>query len=540
MNYDINRLSNSGPSEPPKLPPVKPDKSTKPESKLNLGDHHAKTESGHVPGKVKTTWLALTLGVSRESVRALSQTGRLRELQSSHHSFRQLRRATKQAAKDLSSDRNSAGDRDSTIDTTDGTSLPMSKDEGSSGSTYPTEDQESDVPGTSEPQPLVTKPKHETLPTESITSTTDTTDETSLPIITASSSSGPSYLDAIQRQGISALNVEHATQHLLVQAGVHEHDAQAVARTIQEIVSTGQIGGAALTAGTTYKHNQYGLPFSIDYKGDGIMIIKLKTKKGIRTLGKGSFGMVTKAIQIDLKAVEEAKSVKMAAQKTHKRKGLSSGIREQQMFGLCQGIPGLITMSHAEIYTGTEGSPFGGEGTPIKKHGMIMEFCNEGDVFTYVSSGKFAQLPEAIQLSLARQILVTLQGMHERGVIHLDMKPRNILLTSIDGKLETRVTDLGTAMQTSERIQKLTGTKEFIAPEISDMTEELVPTPAMDCYSTGQTFAMMFAPKDANGQPNIASLTDPMRSIVDGLMAESPEARMTIGEAIFRIDQHLG
>jgi serine/threonine protein kinase len=84
--------------------------------------------------------------------------------------------------------------------------------------------------------------------------------------------------------------------------------------------------------------------------------------------------------------------------------------------------------------------------------------------------------------SLVEQLLSALEYAHQNGVIHQDIKPANILLTS-DGRL--KVTDFGIAQVESTRMvvnNETIGTPHFMAPELISGS---VATPSSDVYSAG-------------------------------------------------------
>jgi serine/threonine protein kinase len=93
-------------------------------------------------------------------------------------------------------------------------------------------------------------------------------------------------------------------------------------------------------------------------------------------------------------------------------------------------------------------------------HYIAMEFI-EG--FSLKEAGK---LPIAAVLYLANQLLACLQYIHEKGVIHRDLKPGNIL---IDRFAVVKISDFGLAYlseQVSQTLQgALVGTPAYMAPE---------------------------------------------------------------------------
>ncbi|MDF2686333.1 MAG: hypothetical protein K0S55_1514 [Clostridia bacterium] len=112
---------------------------------------------------------------------------------------------------------------------------------------------------------------------------------------------------------------------------------------------------------------------------------------------------------------------------------------------------------------------------------IVME-CIEGRTFKeYLTENGPLSVEEA--LGYCRQILSALQHAHERGVIHRDIKPHNIMLLD-DGTI--KVTDFGIAhvsnFETVTMTDKAIGSVHYISPEQAkgQTTDE-----RSDIYSTG-------------------------------------------------------
>jgi RNA polymerase sigma factor (sigma-70 family) len=103
--------------------------------------------------------------------------------------------------------------------------------------------------------------------------------------------------------------------------------------------------------------------------------------------------------------------------------------------------------------------------TPNRGYFLVMELITGGDLATKTANGS-ASLPEVLRWM--RQIAGAVGYAHERGVIHCDLKPSNILLDDDD---DARVTDFGLAVSPgsdTSRPWAIAGTPAFMAPEQID------------------------------------------------------------------------
>ena len=122
---------------------------------------------------------------------------------------------------------------------------------------------------------------------------------------------------------------------------------------------------------------------------------------------------------------------------------------------------------------------------------FVMEFV-KGVPLTKFCDGQKLSVPERLGLFL--QICSAVQHAHQKGVIHRDLKPTNILVETHDGKPVPKVIDFGLAKATSG--MKLTdhtqftafgyvmGTPMYMAPEQATFNAVDVDTRA-DVYSLG-------------------------------------------------------
>lgn len=96
----------------------------------------------------------------------------------------------------------------------------------------------------------------------------------------------------------------------------------------------------------------------------------------------------------------------------------------------------------------------------------IMEYANSGDISTFF---KVQRSPEVIS-AIIKDILQGLAYLHENGIAHRDLKPKNILLSKNKrGKLTAKIADFGISkridIEDATMSSQLMGSVEYMAPE---------------------------------------------------------------------------
>lgn len=99
-----------------------------------------------------------------------------------------------------------------------------------------------------------------------------------------------------------------------------------------------------------------------------------------------------------------------------------------------------------------------------KEYVLSMELLHGGELFDYVIEKDY--LDEAEAVYYMTQILEGLDYMHKKNIVHLDLKPENIVLKDKMDK-QLKIIDFGTARDLSleKNVKVMVGTPEFIAPE---------------------------------------------------------------------------
>merc|ERR1712051_897482 len=97
---------------------------------------------------------------------------------------------------------------------------------------------------------------------------------------------------------------------------------------------------------------------------------------------------------------------------------------------------------------------------------LIFEFLSGGELFEKITAEGYS-MSEAEVINYMRQICEGVKHMHERNIIHLDIKPENVMCQT-SKSTNVKIIDFGlaTKLDPNELVKISTGTAEFAAPEI--------------------------------------------------------------------------
>ncbi|XP_045456376.1 serine/threonine-protein kinase ULK3-like [Melitaea cinxia] len=97
---------------------------------------------------------------------------------------------------------------------------------------------------------------------------------------------------------------------------------------------------------------------------------------------------------------------------------------------------------------------------------IITEYCCGGDLSKYIH--KYGRVPEKRMLYFLQQLASALKFLREKGVVHMDLKPHNLLLhKGSDGKYMLKVADFGFAQHlTEDSLKSVRGSPLYMAPEM--------------------------------------------------------------------------
>ncbi|XP_044626879.2 serine/threonine-protein kinase 17A [Equus asinus] len=170
-----------------------------------------------------------------------------------------------------------------------------------------------------------------------------------------------------------------------------------------------------------------------------------------RELGRGKFAVVRKCIEKDSGKEFAAKFMRK------RRKGQDCRmeiIHEIAVLELAQDNPWVINLH--EVYE-----------TPSEMI-LVLEYAAGGEIFDQCVADREEAFKEKDVQRLMRQILEGVRFLHAHDVVHLDLKPQNILLTSESPLGDIKIVDFGLSriMKNSEELREIMGTPEYVAPEI--------------------------------------------------------------------------
>ncbi len=153
---------------------------------------------------------------------------------------------------------------------------------------------------------------------------------------------------------------------------------------------------------------------------------------------------------------------------------------------------------------------------------IVMEYIDGITLKEYIEQQKVLQWKEVVHFIV--QILQALQHAHDKGIVHQDVKPQNIMLLA-DGTI--KVTDFGIARfsraanQQSEQGDKAIGSVHYISPEQAraEITDE-----KSDIYSLGVMMYEMLTgklPFESDNAVSVAIMQ--MQSVAERPTAINPE-----------------
>jgi len=134
------------------------------------------------------------------------------------------------------------------------------------------------------------------------------------------------------------------------------------------------------------------------------------------------------------------------------------------------------------------------------RHFLTMEYIDGEDLASLLK--RIGRLPQDKALDVAKQLCAGLAAAHDKGVLHRDLKPGNVM---IDGRGRVRITDFGLAVAAGEELPPgdASGTPAYMAPEQFAGKGSSVRS---DIYALGLVLYEIYTGRKAFSAPTMAEL----------------------------------
>ena len=174
---------------------------------------------------------------------------------------------------------------------------------------------------------------------------------------------------------------------------------------------------------------------------------------------------------------------------------------------------------------------------------LTMEYIDGEDLDALLR--RIGRLSDDKALQIARQLCAGLAAVHDKGIVHCDLKPGNVM---IDGRGNVRIADFGLAGVIDDDNAVGVGTPAYLAPEL---TRGQKPSARSDVYALGLVLFELFSGQRAfeaesiaefvqlhreQAPPRLSNVTPnadlDIERAIDACLAKDPERRPTSAFAV--------
>ncbi|XP_066538691.1 myosin light chain kinase, smooth muscle-like isoform X2 [Hoplias malabaricus] len=178
---------------------------------------------------------------------------------------------------------------------------------------------------------------------------------------------------------------------------------------------------------------------------------------------------------------------------------------------------------------------------------LIMEYVAGGELFERIVDEHFEHT-EPNSMQYMRQILEGVLYIHRKSIVHLDLKPENIVCVNATGTL-IKIIDFGLArkLEPGRPLMVMQGTPEFVAPEVINYEPVALATDMWSigviCYillsgvspfqgnSDAETLALVTAAA-WEFDPEFDDITDEAKDFISKLLKKEKRSRMSCEQAL--------
>ena len=182
---------------------------------------------------------------------------------------------------------------------------------------------------------------------------------------------------------------------------------------------------------------------------------------------------------------------------------------------------------------------------------LVSELCAGGELFDHIVENH--HFSEKIAASILRDALLGLKHCHQNNIVHLDLKPENLVLKSEDPDSDIVIIDFGCArkLEAGKTYNDRVGTPYYVSPEMLDSklqkTGDILK--ACDMWSLGVIAYVMVTGRPPFGgtdnsriyarikrgeykYPSSLKLSADLKDLIAKLLTKNPVARLTVDEAL--------
>ncbi|CAN5189702.1 hypothetical protein BH10PLA2_BH10PLA2_20520 [soil metagenome] len=238
---------------------------------------------------------------------------------------------------------------------------------------------------------------------------------------------------------------------------------------VESLLEASVRAGSFMAAPVPAFSNAGDVPQAADCPGKMIGPYKL-----LQQIGEGGMGVVYMAEQHE--PVRRRVALKI----------IKPGMNTAQVLGRFESERlALALMDHPNIARVLDGGT-----TETGRPYFVMELVNGVAITEYCDEN---QLTPRERLGLFVPVCQAIQHAHQKGIIHRDVKPSNVMVTLYDGRPVPKVIDFGVAKAIEQRLTErtqftaygqLVGTLEYMSPEQAALSGQDVDTRS-DIYSLG-------------------------------------------------------
>ncbi|KAK5616932.1 hypothetical protein CRENBAI_012339 [Crenichthys baileyi] len=179
---------------------------------------------------------------------------------------------------------------------------------------------------------------------------------------------------------------------------------------------------------------------------------------------------------------------------------------------------------------------------------MVMEFIAGGELFERIVDDNFEHT-EPASVRYMQQILEGIAFMHQQNIVHLDLKPENIVCVDTTGT-SIKIIDFGLAskLDGNTALKVMHGTPEFVAPEVINYEPVCLATDMWSigviCYillsgespfqgnSDAETLALVTAAQWEFDEDSFEDITEEAKNFISSLLNKDPRRRMSCEEGL--------